>query len=405
MKCRLCFKKGHIRRNCPQNKGKHRAHHIDTTSDWEGGIEENLSNLDFASMNHIKVVETCNCDTDDKSEIMTCDLDSKMVKSILHDSSQHNSSELHVSPVQHTHSNNSMLSISHEMHESPVSHELYNSDIFTINYSLVDSRPIIPVILNGKLVRMEFDSGSTVSVCSRNVLVRSGCVVKFLSTSKCLKVANGEEMPAGARALVDVEFNGQVIKQLELFIVDGQFPALFGRSWITRFLGEDWLSKLLKMKPDGVTDKPMIGVVTDCGSLNDKCVGVVEESDYSDLGPPKEIVKELDTSVVKDFREVPKDPGDTLFLCPICQSVSCVDCLCRDSLCDSLCVPCPVNVQSFSPVSTLDVNTAASVKDPRTITVQDGKCIDDIKYILQKVRILLGGCLTVKNLKLFRNYS
>ena len=65
MKCKLCFTKGHIRRNCPQKKGKHRTYHVDTTSN-----SGNLANLDIAFINPIEVVETRDCDTDNKHEIM-----------------------------------------------------------------------------------------------------------------------------------------------------------------------------------------------------------------------------------------------------------------------------------------------------------------------------------------------
>jgi hypothetical protein len=66
---------------------------------------------------------------------------------------------------------------------------------------------------------MGFDSGSTVSVCSKSVVVSAG-ITHDLYPQKTLKVANGEVTPVLGSVVVTVTANGTTDKNLLLYIVD-----------------------------------------------------------------------------------------------------------------------------------------------------------------------------------------
>ena len=55
--------------------------------------------------------------------------------------------------------------------------------------------------------------------------------------------------------MVEVEFNNQKKKNLELFVVDGKFPTMMRRSWIHAFLGKNWLDKVLQTERSKVVDQ------------------------------------------------------------------------------------------------------------------------------------------------------
>ena len=74
---------------------------------------------------------------------------------------------------------------------------------------------------------MEFDSGSTVSVCSKSTVVSTGLSLDLFPSSKTLKVANGDVKPVLGSAVVTVTANGTTVnKILQPYIVDGFFPCL-----------------------------------------------------------------------------------------------------------------------------------------------------------------------------------
>ena len=110
----------------------------------------------------------------------------------------------------------------------------------------VDIRPMITVFINDKPIDMEFDTGSSVSVCCQSLLSSAGVFVSLDPHPQPLRVANGQLTKVLGRTRVDVRFNDKSMSDLELLVVDEGFPALFGRSWIRQFLGNRWLQTLLE---------------------------------------------------------------------------------------------------------------------------------------------------------------
>ena len=95
-------------------------------------------------------------------------------------------------------------------------------------------------------VSMEFDTGSSVALCSERWFVQSGLSCVLSPHHQLLKVANGQSEEAKGKATVNVTFKGKRIPGLDLVIVKGNFPALFGWNWITAFLGKSWLKEILE---------------------------------------------------------------------------------------------------------------------------------------------------------------
>lgn len=93
---------------------------------------------------------------------------------------------------------------------------------------------------------MEFDSGSSVSVCTEKMLQKADVHYQLQASNKQLQVANGQlQKVIGKAIIVDVTVDSRTVKELELFVVENHFPTLFGRAWIHRFWGENWLEKLI----------------------------------------------------------------------------------------------------------------------------------------------------------------
>ena len=152
----------------------------------------------------------------------------------------------------------------------------------SVNF-LHDSRSLIKVWINGQKCLMEFDSGSSVSVCSKDMLKEAGVLLKY--SDKQLRVANGQYQHVSGKAVVEVAINNQSMKGLELYVVDNNFPALFGRSWIREFCGENWLEKLVTKTQSQTAE---------VGKIPIKEVKLVETDRSSNI-PEREFYTDRDT--------------------------------------------------------------------------------------------------------------
>lgn len=109
----------------------------------------------------------------------------------------------------------------------------------------ISTKPLLKLKINDRIFLMEIDSGACVSVCSKAALEQAGVRFTIRDCNTRLNVANGQKIDVLGKARVCVCLNGVTRSDLELYIVDGEFPALFGRSWICKFFGEDWMVRLL----------------------------------------------------------------------------------------------------------------------------------------------------------------
>ncbi|XP_043244968.1 uncharacterized protein LOC122393203 [Amphibalanus amphitrite] len=99
---------------------------------------------------------------------------------------------------------------------------------------------MVSVVLDGKTVDMELDTGAAVSVCSDSVL-RQLWPSGGPSLEPCnvtLKTYSGEQLSVCGQVTVNVEHGGQAAR-LPLIIVKGSGPCLFGRNWLSQ-IRLDW---------------------------------------------------------------------------------------------------------------------------------------------------------------------
>ena len=123
-----------------------------------------------------------------------------------------------------------------------------NSNIIVNQTSTISNKAMIKVLINGKYLSMEVDSGATVTCIGRDTfdsLGLAGCVLE--PCNKMLRVANGQAVRNLLKANVEVKFR-DITQRLCVYVIDQKFPALFGRDWIEKFFGKNWLSRLIDVK-------------------------------------------------------------------------------------------------------------------------------------------------------------
>ena len=272
-KCHACKKVGHIRKNCQHVKRKKKrkkdvkTYHVESCSDSESSGESNSeleSESEESSEEILFVEEVLEYSPVDNSESELGEFDTSLVcqSSVYHDVDFENEiSDLDCTMLKFSESNV-------EIHN-----DFYDDNELTVNYTNI-SKPLVQVKLNGVNLQMEFDSGSTVSIVSCDVFSKLGLVVSFRPSQKTLRVANNERLSVKGKSLVDVEFNGRLIQGLELYLIDDKCPSLMGQSWITEFLGPDWLTKILNLKKDKETVDANV-----CSSVDEELVTAVSDRD------------------------------------------------------------------------------------------------------------------------------
>ena len=138
--------------------------------------------------------------------------------------------------------------------ESLVDIDLFEHSTTVLSLHTVDSKPIVHCKINRISVNMEFDTGSSVSVISCETAEKCGLKLELSPSERTLRVANGQIKAVKGCAKVDVTLNNEVRRHLTLFVVNGYFPSLFGRSWIDSFCGTDWLQRTLNIGPVSSVD-------------------------------------------------------------------------------------------------------------------------------------------------------
>ena len=113
-----------------------------------------------------------------------------------------------------------------------------------IQANISDSRPLLKTFVNGAELMMEVDSGASVTVCSKETLDAAGVVVVLKPCRMRLSVANGEHLDILGKAKVDVCINGICKSGMDIYVAQSKIPSLLGRTWISQFCGENWMSKL-----------------------------------------------------------------------------------------------------------------------------------------------------------------
>lgn len=142
---------------------------------------------------------------------------------------------------------------------------LPNLEIYTLKSDLKQAI-WLTLQINGKIIRLELDTGSTVLVMSQNEFERNFGNAKLKPSLVKLKTYTGEPiLPIGVMP-VTVEYNDQCSK-LDLYVVQTEGPALIERNWL-RKLRLDWKSikSLHFTVPDGLSTQRKLEKVLYCAA-------------------------------------------------------------------------------------------------------------------------------------------
>lgn len=83
--------------------------------------------------------------------------------------------------------------------------------------------------IEGKPLKMELDTGSAVSIISTTVYNEHFKAIKLKNTNVLLKTYSGERLSPMGALQVRVHYG-----QLQLYVVPGTAPPLFGREWLSK---------------------------------------------------------------------------------------------------------------------------------------------------------------------------
>ena len=143
-------------------------------------------------------------------------------------------------------------------------------------FTVVDSQGrckelIVPMLINGKSVDMELDTGASVTIIPNNVWTDVLAAKSLQQTDVKLRSYSGHEIPVVGEAKVQVSYGDQQAC-LPVIVTAGDGPALMGRNWLS-VLRLDWKQiKQISQEPcDKVED-----LVSKHASLFDGGLGTIK---------------------------------------------------------------------------------------------------------------------------------
>ena len=250
--CRYCKKRGHIAKNC-QKKMKKSTHHVD--HDATGSSEYGYTEEDSQQIYHVSdIVSKClvyNDTIGDKGTHTGCGFDKacNCNELIPFENLLENRPDKGCN-VKFT--NNIVDSENPTLVDYPIEISSICSNVInTINSSR--SKPFLNVTVNECNLKMELDTGSSLSCISSDKFDRLDLKCAIIPCNEKLCVANYQYETASRKAIVNVQFKGNSWT-LPLFVVDCQFPTLLGRDWISKIFGADWLDRFMDQIPVNQTN-------------------------------------------------------------------------------------------------------------------------------------------------------
>ena len=108
--------------------------------------------------------------------------------------------------------------------------EFVNKSVWPM-FTIVDSRQrciefIVPVVIEGKNVDMELDTGASVTIIPKNVWY------DVLDTDLKLRSFSGHKIPVAGEAKFRVSHHNQEVS-LSVFITENDGPVLMGSDWLS----------------------------------------------------------------------------------------------------------------------------------------------------------------------------
>ena len=228
VRCNYCKGTGHIVKNCPKSARGRRVHQVGEGSDDMYGMVNNGEDQDEDDSYQVQQQGNFN------------HVDPQLPN--VHFVPMHKVGEASEGNVPDKGNRELMLNTYNFENDFIPKLNLKNSKCNSVKTNF---KPMLKIMLNGKYVTMEVDTGAAVSCMSRknfDKLKLTGCKVEKCHMNLC--VANGSIVRASLKATVVVKFR-EYCCNLPLYVVESEFPTLLGIEWIQALFGKDWLSRMI----------------------------------------------------------------------------------------------------------------------------------------------------------------
>ena len=256
-RCNKCAKTGHIAKNCymkskkVQNVEQEEANPSSSSDEGEGGVHEEVQNIWYVQMESTTEV-TSRANSKRTRHRGPIDLKTQPMSTRTIDTLPHEDRTFDTL----SHVDRTFDTLPHEPDniDCNINKTMYDDILYTpikgdlAMVNQIVSERYLKIMINGKYLVMEVDTGSSVTCISKAVFEKlklTGCVLN--KCNKVLKVANGQVVRAVYKTDVSIRFRDIYQSKLDLYVVDSVFPTLLGRDWISRMFGENWLSRLISV--------------------------------------------------------------------------------------------------------------------------------------------------------------
>ena len=116
-----------------------------------------------------------------------------------------------------------------------------------VNVNQISKPEFLNVSVNEKVIKMEIDSGASVTVISRDVYKQNLSNVKLVKSMSKLEHAGGQKLELLGKLLVNVKGKNNIVKKMSLFVINAKVKtALLGRDWLD-FISPKWRESIKKV--------------------------------------------------------------------------------------------------------------------------------------------------------------
>ena len=115
-------------------------------------------------------------------------------------------------------------------HGSEEGHSI--SGVHAMSQSKAARKIWVDVLLNGKPIKMELDTGASISLINHKLWKETLASIPLKESKVVLRAYTGHQLPVLGQTMVSVEVDGQV-KNLPLVVTKGSGPPLLGRNWLS----------------------------------------------------------------------------------------------------------------------------------------------------------------------------
>lgn len=112
-----------------------------------------------------------------------------------------------------------------------------------VNAVKFPGKVVLDVLINGRNVKMEIDTGAPCAIVSKQTLDSAKIKYKLLETNQQFASFSGHRISCLGRTSVNAQI-GSSVRRLDLYVADGLVDSLLGREWIVAFANEINLSIL-----------------------------------------------------------------------------------------------------------------------------------------------------------------